>query len=505
MRTHLLKAAPLLALSLLAACVAHDKQGDKYAAVGDWKNAFANYRQALADKPQDPVLKQKFEDARARALADASAAANGCAAQRNWECALQESDFVMSVDPSRADIAQVRQRAGTEVALSRLGQVQGEVVAGRLQAAAGLIQQARQLSNDPAVEAEARRATQVYSSGVADEADKLRAARRYPEAIALLQQGANLDPGLRVRLDATSREYEGWKTAEHGRFMVEGEGHLSAGRWNEAQASFRSAQQLRADDRARLLEQYAKLMQGGDEAARRSDWNAATRAYRDAAALRVDRGFAEEQAAKVTVRPWAVSLKTVIVTPLRPNRQPWVGESSRRLQLTQEVLATGWRDPLAGRVLIALAEVPAANRPELVVEATLPDGTRLETRPEKTVYSTPRAIFVVSANGFDTRKVGFRVFHKLPGGQTEDIGYAEASLAELIGKRALVLQDRAIGALELTVDAADGSRPGAVTGYTVVSQPPPPAPVAPPPAKTSPPPPPPPPARTPPPPVAPRR
>ena len=503
MRSNLLRLVPLVVLALLAACVAHDKQGDKYAAVGDWKNAWANYRQAVADKPNDPVLQQKYENARQQALATSVAQANTCAGQRAWECALNEADFALTVDPTRGDMADVRRRAATEVALSRLAQVQGEVVAGRLQQAAGLIQNAQQLSDDPAVASEARRAIQVYSSGVADESDKLRSQRRYGEAIALLQTGANLDPGLRVRLDATSREYEGWKTAEHGRFMVEGEGHLSAGRWNEAQASFRSAQQLRADDRARLLEQYAKRMQGGDEAARRSDWNAATRAYRDAAALRVDRGFAEEQAAKVTVRPWAVSLKTVIVTPLRPNRQPWVGESSRRLQLTQEVLATGWRDPLAGRVLIALAEVPAANRPELVVEATLPDGTRLETRPEKTVYSTPRAIFVVSANGFDTRKVGFRVFHKLPGGQTEDIGYAEASLAELIGKRALVLQDRAIGALELTVDAADGSRPGAVTGYTVVSQPPPPAPAAPPPAKTSPPPPP---ARTPPPaPVAPRR
>src|SRR5512144_1772733 len=117
MRNHLLKAAPLLALSLLAACVAHDKQGDKYAAVGDWKNAYANYRQALADKPQDPVLKQKFEDARSRALADAITAANGCATQRNWECALQESDFVLSVDASRTDIAQVRARAATELAL----------------------------------------------------------------------------------------------------------------------------------------------------------------------------------------------------------------------------------------------------------------------------------------------------------------------------------------------------------------------------------------------------
>jgi tetratricopeptide (TPR) repeat protein len=493
MRTHLLKLAPILALAFLSACVAHDKQGDKYAAVGDWKNAYANYRVAISKKPDDPVLKQKFEDARARALADASARANDCASQRQWECALQESDFVLQLDPSRADIQQVRVRAATEVALARLAQVQAEVVAGRLQQAAALIQQARELSNDPAVEAEASRATQVYSSGVADESDKLRAARRYPEAIALLQTGASIDPGLRSRLDAASREYEGWKSAEHDRFMAEGEGHLSAGRWVEAQQSFKAAQQMRGDERARGLEQYARLMSAGDEAVKRTDWNAATNAYRDAAALRVDRGYADELAAKVAVKPYAVSLKTVVVTPLRPNRTPWVGASERRLDRIQEVLARGWSDPLNGRVLLALNEAPPGNRPELVVEVTLPDGTRLLTNPERAIYTTPRAVFVIAANGFDQRKVVFRVFHRLPGGQSEDIGYADATLGQLVSKRTLVLQDRAVGALELVVDPAEGSRVGSFTGLTAVSPPPappPPArPIPPPPEKTSPPPP----------------
>jgi tetratricopeptide (TPR) repeat protein len=482
MRSNPLRLVPLVILALLAACVAHDKQGDKYAAVGDWKNAWANYRQAVADKPNDPVLQQKYENARQQALATSVAQANTCAGQRAWECALNEADFALTVDPTRGDMADVRRRAATEVALSRLAQVQGEVVAGRLQQAAGLIQSAQQLSDDPAVASEARRAVQVYSSGVADQADKLRSQRRYGEAIALLQTGANLDPGLRGRLDATTREYEGWKAAEHDRFMAEGEGHLSAGRWTEAQASFRSAQQLRADERARSLEQYARQMLAGDEAVKRSDWAGATKAYRDAAALRVDRGYAEELAAKVTVRPYAVNLKTVVVTPLRPNRTPWVGASDRRLDRAQSILAERWSDPLAGKVLLALNEAPPANRPDLVVEVTLPNGQRLVTAGERALYTTPRAVFVVAANGFDKGKVVFRVFHRLAAGQTEDIGYAEASVGELVSKRSLVLQDRAIGAIELGVDAAEGSRAGSYTGLT---------PVAPPPGATPPPPPPP--------------
>jgi tetratricopeptide (TPR) repeat protein len=482
MRTSLLKAAPLVALALLAACVAHDKAGDKFAAAGDWKNAYAHYRQAAAEKPQDPVVKQKLEEARGRALQDAAAQANGCSTQRQWECVLQESDFVLSVDPSRADIADLRQRAATELALVRLAAVQGEVVAGRLNVAAANLQQARQLSNEPAVEAAARTATQIYSSGVADESDRLRSQRRYADAIALLQAGVQLDPGLRGRLDDTAREYDGWKTAEHDRFLADGEGHLSAGRWGEAQKSFQSAQQMRADDRARAQEQYAREMLAGEDAVERTDWNAAQRAYRSAAGLRVDRGYADELARKAEVRPWSLSLRTVIVTPLKPNRQPWVGQSDRRVERIQSILADHWREPLTGRAVVALNDLPQANRPELVVEIGLPDGTKLQTRPERGIYATPRAVVVVAGNGFEKGKVTFRVFHKLPGGQSEDIGYADATVGELVTKRTLLLQDRAVGALELTADPADGERPGTTTGLTVVSAPPPPPPPAPAPA-----------------------
>jgi hypothetical protein len=306
----------------------------------------------------------------------------------------------------------------------------------------------------------------------------MRSQRRYPEAIALLQAGSQLDPGLRGRMDDTAREYEGWKAAEHDRFMADGEGHLSAGRWAEAQRSFQSARQMRPDERAGSLEQYAREMASGEEAVKRTDWAGATRAYRAAAALRVDRGYADELAAKVVVKPWSISIRTLVVTPLRPNRQPWVGQMDRHLGRIQEVLADRWTEPLSGKVLLALNQVPSANRPEVVVEVTLPDGTKLETRPERAIYATPRAVFVVAANGFEGRKISFRVFHKLPGGQAEDIGYADASLAELVTKRAIVLQDRAIGALELTIDPAEGSRPGSSAGMTVTSQPAAPAPAA---------------------------
>jgi tetratricopeptide (TPR) repeat protein len=463
--------AALLAFGLLAACVAHDKAGDQYAAAGDWKNAYAHYRQAAADKPGDPALQQKLEQARTRAVADAAAQAQNCERSRQWDCALQESDFVVSVEPARSDMAEIKRRASTEVALARLGQVPNEVAAGRFPAAAGLIQQARQLSNDPAVEAEARRATQAYSRGVLDTSSRMRQQRKYQDAVALLQGAVQVDPGLRRDLEDTQREFEGWKGAEHDRYMAEGDGHVAAGRWPDAQRAFQQANQMRNDERARASEAYAREMGNAEEAARRSDWAAAARSYRAAAALRVDRGQAADLADKVEPRPWSVSIRTVIVTPLRPNRQPWVGPPDRRLDKLQEVLADRWSDPLAGKVLLALSKAPSANLTNLAIEVTLPDGTRLATKPDRGFQIAPRAVFVVNGNVFEKAKVGFRVFHQLAGGQPEDVGYADAPIGELITRRTLVLQDRAVGAIELTVDSAEGSRPGSFTGLTQTAGP----------------------------------
>ena len=83
----------------------------------------------------------------------------------------------------------------------------------------------------------------------------------------------------------------------------------------------------------------------------------------------------------------------------------------------------------------------------------------------------PRAVFVVSGNAFEKAKVSFRVFHQLPGGQTEDIGYADAPIGELVSRRTMVLQDRAVGAIELTIDPAEGSRIGSFTGMTQTAGP----------------------------------
>ncbi len=46
-----------IAAILLAACAAHEKAGDRAAALGDWKSAYTAYRAALAEEPDNPEVK----------------------------------------------------------------------------------------------------------------------------------------------------------------------------------------------------------------------------------------------------------------------------------------------------------------------------------------------------------------------------------------------------------------------------------------------------------------
>ena len=69
-----------LALALLAACVAHEKVGDRAAALGDWKTAEREYAEAVRKDPEKKDLREKYRVARASALAESTRRAQACAA-----------------------------------------------------------------------------------------------------------------------------------------------------------------------------------------------------------------------------------------------------------------------------------------------------------------------------------------------------------------------------------------------------------------------------------------
>ena len=95
----LLGSSLLLAVVLLASCAAHEKSGDSAAAVGDWRRAVLEYRSAVESSPDDPLLRKKFDEARAQALSSSTQRARLCASQGDFECALDEADFVAGLDP----------------------------------------------------------------------------------------------------------------------------------------------------------------------------------------------------------------------------------------------------------------------------------------------------------------------------------------------------------------------------------------------------------------------
>jgi len=459
----------------LAACVAHDKSGDRAAALGDWKSAYVEYRQALADAPTDPKLKEKYDRARAEALRTSIAEARGCAARRDWGCAVGEADFALSIDGSNAEMSALRRDAGREQALVQVERARAQVAQGQLRQADGTLKDAQRLSNDPRVlQGVSQVAGGLVTAAVA-ESDRQRASRQYGEALAVLQLALPYEAGLRDRIELVKREQAAFLRAEHDRLMAEGEVLLNRSAWSEAATRFQAAGAAMPDERARASERYARLAISSGAAVERGDWPAATRGYQEMIDLRVEKnGFAATQLGRVTVRPWAIRIRSVLVTPLRPDGVPWVGPPSRTVvKIANEVVRVGG-STLTVPFMVLLNQLPRENQPSVVIEVTAPGSTPLLTPRHRGLYNTLTSSVIVGANGFERRTVRFRVFHAERNGVVEDMGVIEAPIGELISRGKLVLQSESVPALELSAEPAPGVPLGSVTDLSPAAPPPPP-------------------------------
>ena len=466
----------LLVLAVaLSACAAHDKSGDRAAALGDWKSAYLEYRQALADEPADPKLKEKYERARGEALRASIAGARGCAARSDWGCAVGEADFALSIDGGNAEMAGVRRDAGREQALIEVGQARSQVAQGQLRQADATLKTAQRLSNDPKVlQGVSQVAGGLVTAAVA-ESDRQRAARQYGEALAVLQLALPYEAGLRDRIELVKREQAAFLRAEHDRLMAEGEALLNRSAWSDAAARFQAASAAMPDERARASERYARLAISSEAAIQRSDWSAATRGYQEMIDLRVEQnGFAAAQLGRVTVRPWAIRIRSVLVTPLRPDGVPWVGPPSRAVvKVANEVVRVGGSG-LTVPFMVLLNQLPRENQPNVVIEVTAPGAPPLLTPRHRGLYNTLTSSVVVGANGFERRTVRFRVFHAERSGVVEDMGLIEAPIGELISRGTLLVQSESVPALELSAEPAPGVPLGSVTDLAPPAPPPPP-------------------------------
>jgi hypothetical protein len=269
--------------------------------------------------------------------------------------------------------------------------------------------------------------------------------------------------------------------------MAEGDGFLANNAWNDAGARYKAAQAAVPDERARALEQYARLAVGADAAVERSDWPAATRAYQQMVDLRVERnGYAAAQLERVTPRSYTVQLRSVLVSPIRPDGLPWVGPLRPTVVRAAAELARAQGVRVSSTTLMLLGQVPRENQPTVVVEITAPDGKRYLTTPHRGLHTTLGAALVVSANAFDRRRLAFRVFHSEPGGLTENIGQVEIPLSDLLTRGGALLSAPSISSLEVTAEASPNVPAGSTIDLTPVAEPPPPAPAGPAPRSTRP-------------------
>jgi tetratricopeptide (TPR) repeat protein len=453
----------LLLLSLtFVACAAHEKAGDRAAAVGDWKTAEREYAQALRGDPDSPEKRAKYQSARSAAVASSTAKAQACSVSQDWECAFAEADYALRLDEGNATIAALRADAARNVGMLRVSRAEDAGRAGDFRGAFGLLGSARAVTNDPGVAAAAKRAEPAIVRGAVTEAYRLRDALQYPQALELLGLAVAVDPSLRPAVAQVRAEYERWLDAEYERAAQEGDALLAAGRWPEAKARYDAALGFRKGGRAEALARYAGDMISGEQAVAARDFARAQAAYEDAIRLGLDRdGAAAEALDRVRIRPVAIRVRSVLVKPFRPDGEPWAGPRGRGFDRVVGLLAASALDGgRASRTAIDVYDaLPTENRPNLFVIADLPDGRRIATAPRPTLHARLDASFVVSTNAYDERTVTFHVAHREGAGFVE-LGAVQVRIADLVENGDATLADGSIVQLRLDLDATrlpDGS------------------------------------------------
>src|SRR5512138_708215 len=470
----------LTAVAALVACASQEKRGDQAAAVGDWKSAERAYGEALRDDPTNEQKIAKYQQARQAALQGAVGAARACQVAQNWECAFAESDYAARLDPANVDLAAMRADAARNVAFVRLRQAAEAGGRRDHRAAFDLLARGRDVSPDPAVQAEAARVARPLVAGAVEDAQRERAAQRYPAAIELLTLAAGVDGGVRPTLDAVRAEHDRWVEAQYEAAAREGDALLRDRRFAEAQARYEAALQIRKGGRAEPLARYARDLAQGERLVQARDFPKATAAYDDAVKTGMDgSGFAAAELERVRLRPYAIRVRSILVKPVRPDGAPWAGGRTRGFDRVVGLLAAAAFDVSAGydrrgtgarTALDVYDALPHENRPNLVAVLTLPDGRRFASPPHKAIHARLESAVVVQTNYYDDRPVTVRVTSADPAGDAE-VGAVSFRLMDLLASREIVLRDRSLVELRvlgepspLADGAAEGFAPVAAPG-----------------------------------------
>ena len=468
-------ALSLLLIALLAACASAQKAGDQAAATGDWKTAEANYSQVLRDDPNDPEKRARWQGARQQALQASLAHCRACQASQDWECAFDEAEYLVRMEPGSTEYATLRFETGRQAAHARLRLAAEDARRGDHRSAFELLAQARAASTDAGVQAEAARLQPTIVSGGVKQAMQLRSQQQYPEALELLAAAAALDGAVRPTLEQVRGERDRWLEARYEAQARQGDVLLQEGRFAEAAQAYEAAVALRRGGRAEPLARYARDLRAGEVAVQHRDWPAATRAYDGALRTGMDgtEGYARHQLDRVQVRNWAIHLSSTLVRPIQPDGRPWAGGAGAGYQRLVGLLANAAMDGQGRRAVTGIDlydALPHENRPTLVATLTLPDGRQFSTAPQTALRARFESFVVVATNALDDRPLSIRIVHADAQGPVE-VGAVTIRMADLLNGGQLVLSDRSIVELRLSAERspqADGS----VRGFAPVGRPP---------------------------------
>ncbi len=156
-------------------------------------------------------------------------------------------------------------------------------------------------------------------------------------------------------------------------------------------------------------------MVGATSAIDARNFAAAEGMLREAISTGEDRGQAVSLLERVQVKPYTVAVRSVLVQPARLDGNAWVGRTSPLFFGISQSIGVMIQRGNMDRATAVSMTLPYENRPDLKIEAVMPDGARLVTPVQNGVYARFSGEFVIATNAFDDRRVAFRVLQGADG------------------------------------------------------------------------------------------
>ena len=442
-----------LAVFLGSGCRVHEQDGDRALALGDYRQAASEYQLALENQEPTPVLRAKFDSARRQAVAAATATAKACLLEEKWQCALDNGLYVAALDPANVDASATVNVARRNLARNAAIAAVDAAQAGDFSIAYQHLEEAWAMSKDREVAPHFAAAVAKVGAAAVAEARRLCAGHDYAAAVALVTKLVKYDPTRREELSIITNEQGKWSREQYDLSMACGDAAYKDHRWSAAADCFQAAVAARSTEKATALLAYAQAMVRAESAIAAEDFSGATAELKTAVGTHQDAGgFVTVLLNKVEIRKYLVRVSQVLVAGHDPAGNPWVGPKSNAfIAIIGNLMAPG-----AGTAAKAVLDsIPAENIPELRVEATLPDGRKLQTPAKKALYATYGSTFVVSANHYSSSTLTLRVVAK--GDRRQDVGVVTIRLGDLVAQGHFSAKDsQSIRELELNVEPAHG-------------------------------------------------